>query len=84
MKWLPDLNNYEWWRNHRKIITYGGFLLLLGMYINPVIQEAEYKNKCIEFARKELIYSSSKGTQALSKSELALLTAYQACNHRGT
>ena len=43
---------YEWWKNHRRVITLGGFLILLGLFISPVIKEAKYKNKCIKLSEK--------------------------------
>ncbi len=41
-----NLNSYEWWRNHRRIVTFGGFLILFGVYINPVINNARIKRIC--------------------------------------
>ena len=43
---------YQWWKNHRRVITLGGFLILLGLFISPVIKEAKYKNKCIKLSEK--------------------------------
>ena len=44
-----NLNSYEWWRNHRRVVTFGGFLLLFAWYINPVIQVHRNKITCAEF-----------------------------------
>ncbi len=43
---------YEWWKNHRRVITFGGFLTLLGLFVYPVIKEAKYKNTCIKLSEK--------------------------------
>ena len=43
---------YQWWKNHRRVITFGGFLILLGLYVSPVIKEAKYKNTCIRLSEK--------------------------------
>ena len=40
-----NLNSYEWWRNHRRVITFGGFLFLFSVYLNPVIEQARQSNK---------------------------------------
>ena len=48
------MNNkfYEWWENHRRFITLGGFIILFGFYLSPVIKEAKYKNSCIRLSSK--------------------------------
>ena len=43
---------YDWWKNHRRVITFGGFLILFGFYLSPVIKEAKYKNICIKLSEK--------------------------------
>ena len=43
---------YEWWKNHRKVVTFGSFLFLFGCYLSPVINEAKYKNTCIKLSEK--------------------------------
>ena len=47
LKKVLNLNTYEWWRNHRRVVTFGGFLVLFGCWVNPVIQESRNKNSCI-------------------------------------
>ena len=42
----------QWWKNHRRVVTFGGFLILLGFYLSPVIQESKYKNTCIRLSEK--------------------------------
>ena len=43
---------YEWWKNHRRVITFGGFVILFAFYLSPVIKEAKYKNICIRLSSK--------------------------------
>ena len=43
---------YQWWGKHRKAVTFGGFIILLGLYLSPVIKEAKYKNTCISLSEK--------------------------------
>ena len=43
---------YEWWKNHRRFITLGGFIILFGLYLSPVIKEATFKNSCIRLSSK--------------------------------
>ena len=43
---------YEWWENHRRFITFVGFIILFGFYLSPVIKEAKYKNSCIRISSK--------------------------------
>ena len=48
LKKMLNLNSYEWWRNHRRVLTFGGFLIILGVYINPVVDNAKDKRLCAE------------------------------------
>ena len=43
---------YQLWKNHRRFITFGGFVILCGFYLSPVIKEAKYKNSCISLSSK--------------------------------
>ena len=43
---------YKWWENHRKVLTYGAFIIIFGYYLSPVIKEAKYKNICIKLSEK--------------------------------
>ena len=81
-----NLNSYEWWRNHRRVVTFGGFLILFAWYISPVIQEANYKNKCIRYLTKEFIVNPAFGDEGKSKltpKQVAEANAYRFCNHIG-
>ena len=43
---------YKWLKNHTRFITLGGFIILFGLYLSPVIKEAKYKNSCIRLSAK--------------------------------
>ena len=62
-----NLNSYEWWRNHRRVVTFGGFLILFAWYLSPVIQEAKYKNKCIRNLTEEFTVNPAFGDDVESK-----------------
>tara|TARA_Y100001968_G_scaffold263358_1_gene251931 strand:+ start:437 stop:691 length:255 start_codon:yes stop_codon:yes gene_type:complete len=47
-KKVLNLNSYEWWRNHRRVVTLGCFFILFGFYINPVVDNARDKRVCAE------------------------------------
>ena len=78
---------YQWWKNHRRVVTFGGFLILLGFYISPVIKEAKYKNTCIrlseiaafnKFNGDNIVETLLKET-GLSIKELAKIEGYKNC-----
>ena len=78
---------YEWWKNHRKVVTFGGFLILFGFYLSPVIKEAKYKNNCIKFSEKGALNKFNEDNiqekllkeTGLSVEELAKIEAYKNC-----
>ena len=45
LKKILNLNNYEFWQNHKKMITYGGFLFFLAFYFSPLVEQARQNNK---------------------------------------
>ena len=51
---------YEWWKNHRKVLTYGAFIILFGFYLSPVVKEAKYKNQCIKYSTKGALIKFDK------------------------
>ena len=51
---------YEWWKNHRKVVTYGAFIVLFGFYLFPVVKEATYKNLCIKYSTKGALTKFNK------------------------
>ena len=78
---------YDWWKNHRKLITYSGFLILFFLYFFPVIKEAKYKNTCIKLSEKgavnkfndDNIQESLLKEAGLTIKELAKIEGYKNC-----
>ena len=78
---------YQWWGNHRRVVTFGGFLILLGFYLSPVIQESKYKNTCIRLSEKgalnkfngDNIGETLLKETGLSIKELAKIEGYKNC-----
>ncbi len=83
------MNNkfYEWWKNHRRIVTFGSLLFLLGLYFSPVIKEAKYKNACIKLSEKgalnkfnmDNIEETLLKETGLTITELAKIEGYKNC-----
>ena len=78
---------YEWWGNHRRLLTFGGFLILFGFYFSPIIQEAKFKNTCIKLSEKgalnkfkaDNIEETLLKETGLSIKELARIEAFKNC-----
>ena len=78
---------YKWWVNHRRIITFAGFLILISLYVSPVIKEAKYKNQCIKLSEKGALNKfniDNIGETLLKETgltiiELAKIEAYKNC-----
>ena len=78
---------YKWWKNHRRLVTFGGFLILLGLYLSPVIKEAKYKNTCIRLSEKgamnkfkvDNIGETLLKETGLTVEELAKIEGYKNC-----
>jgi len=86
LKKVFNLNSYEWWRNHRRVVTFGGFLILFAWYISPVIKYAENKNICVKNLTKDFTVNppfGESGKSNLTTKELAQANAYRFCNHIG-
>ena len=78
---------YKWWINHRRVITFGSFLILLSMFVSPVINESKYKNTCIRLSEKGAL-NKFKGDNigekllketGLTITELAKIEGYKNC-----
>ena len=65
---------YEWWKNHRKVVTYGAFIILFGFYLSPIVKEAKYKNQCIKYSTKTAITQLKKDAIAETYFEESGLT----------
>ena len=78
---------YEWWKDHRKFITYGAFIILFGSYLFPVVNEARYKNQCIKSSIKGALTKFNKddiGESLLEETglkidDLAKIEGYKNC-----
>ena len=78
---------YEWWKNHRRVVTFAGFLILVSLYFSPVIKEAKYKNKCIKLSEKGALNKFSEDDikekilkeTSLTIEELAKIEGYKNC-----
>ncbi len=78
---------YEWWKNHRRVITFGGFIILFGFYLTPVIKEAKYKNICVTLSSKgaltkfneENIREKLLNETGLTIEDLAKIEGYKNC-----
>jgi len=78
---------YHWWKKHRTVITFGGFIILFGFYLSPVIKEAEYKNICIRLSSKgaltkfdeENIREKLLNETGLDIEDLAKIEGYKNC-----
>ena len=92
LKKVFNLNSYEWWRNHRRVVTFGGFLILFAWFISPVIKQAANKNRCIEVAKKRMEFlvkeeyswannpKEFKKKSGVSLKEFLDLEAYKNCS----
>ena len=78
---------YEWWKNHRKVVTYGAFIILFGFYLSPIVKEAKYKNQCIKYSTKTALTQLKKDDIAetyleetgLTIDEVAKIEGYKNC-----
>jgi len=59
----PDFNLYKLWSNHRRVVTFGGVLILFGAYINPIIQTHKRKSICADIESYRAIRSKENGSQ---------------------
>ncbi len=78
---------YKWWKNHRKVATYGIFIVLFGLYFSPLIKEAKYKNQCIKYStegaltkfKKDDIGETLLEETGLTIDELSKIEGYKNC-----
>ena len=73
-----NLNSYEWWRNHRRVVTFGGFLLLFGVYLSPAIDNARDKRVCAETIAINNSEAYAKALRRFDLAESSSLVVY--CN----
>ena len=68
-----NLNSYEWWRNHRRFVTLGLFLLLFAVYIRePSANDFNVRDIC---GRLNSSYQIT-GEKALKKLKLNQIANY--------
>ena len=78
---------FEWWKKHRKVLSYGAFIILFGIFLSPVIKEAKYKNQCIKFSTKGALTKFNKDDigetlleeTGLNIDEIAKIEGYKNC-----
>ena len=83
------MNNkfYKFWENHRKVITLGGFIILFGLYLSPVVKEAKYKNVCIKLSTRGALTKFNQDNineklleeTGITIKELAKIEGYKNC-----
>ncbi len=83
MDWAKklSLNISQFWQYHRNVVSFAGLLFLFACWLNPLMEQASYKNQCISFATKEFLARPSVETKVLTERELARTEAYRFCNH---
>ncbi len=78
---------YQSWKEHRRVIIFGGFIILFGFYLSPVIKEAKYKNSCIRMSSKAALTKIKKDNireklfneTGLDIEDLAKIEGYKNC-----
>ena len=78
---------YKWWERHRRVVTFGSFLVLFGYYLSPIIEESKYKNACIKLTEKGALYKFNDVNikeklfleNGLTIEELAKIEGYKNC-----
>ena len=64
---------YQWWKNHRRIATFGLFLLISVFYLrNPLAKEAQVKDTCAKLNSSYQI----TGDEAIKKLNLKEIKNY--------
>ena len=78
---------YDWWKKHRRVLTYCGFFILFCLYVSPIIKEAKYKNTCIKLSEKGAVNKFNEDNiqetlleeTGLTINELAKIEGYKNC-----
>ncbi len=75
LKKILNLNSYEWWRNHRRIVTLAIFLALFGFYVRmPSANDFKVRDTCGKLNSNYQI----TGEEALKKLKLSKVSNYDA------
>jgi len=73
LKKVFNLNSYEWWRNHRRIVTFGLFLSIFAVYLGtPLNKEAKVRDTCAKLNSSYQI----TGDEAMKKLNLKKIKSY--------
>tara|TARA_B100000161_G_C33391895_1_gene342606 strand:+ start:295 stop:582 length:288 start_codon:yes stop_codon:yes gene_type:complete len=73
LKKVFNLNSYEWWRNHRRILTFGFFLFIFTFYLRtPFDKEVKVKDTCAKLNSSYQI----TGAEAMIKLNLKEIKNY--------
>ena len=73
LKKVFNLNSYEWWRNHRRVVTFGLFLFIFTFYLRtPFDKEAKVKDTCAKLNSSYQI----TGAEAIKKLNLKEIKNY--------
>ena len=73
LKKVFNLNSYEWWRNHRRVVTFGLFLSIFAFYLgNPFHKEGKVKDTCAKLNSSFQI----TGDEAMKKLNLKEIKNY--------
>ena len=64
---------YQWWKNHRRLVTFGIFLFIFAFYLGtPFYQEAKVKDTCAKLNSSFQI----TGDEAMKKLNLKEIKNY--------
>ena len=73
LKKVFNLNSYEWWRNHRRFVTFGLFLSIFAFYLGkPFYKESKVKDTCAKLNSSYQI----TGDEAMKKLNLTKISNY--------
>ena len=69
-----EIKFYQWWKNHRRLITFGLFLSIFAVYIRtPFDKEAKVKDTCAKLNSNYQI----EGDEAIKKLNLEEQKGYK-------
>ena len=73
LKKVFNLNSYEWWRNHRRIVTFSLLLFIFAFYLGtPFHNETKVKDTCAKLNSSYQI----TGDEAMKKLNLKKIKNY--------
>ena len=73
IKKVFNLNSYKWWRNHRRVVTFGLFLFIFAFYLgSPFHKKEKVKDTCAKLNSSFQI----TGDEAMKKLNLKKIQNY--------